>query len=690
MSVFLVAVVIVMVMSCTRVRGLRLEMGGYEDCVFHILDENWGRSQVSIDIVEQILVAHQGQVPLQWSVTTLSPPPPPVDDFDPLLLPAILPTPMQFREQCSVNIVVQMEGPFLTFLTPIFGSRLHETKNIFILLLGTKEDCVGELRGQFDTLIQVDIFRIHVVPKSSGPVVQFATSLCSVCPQNYRSNTIPLVKLYSLSRMLDFSNRIRDIAILPEILGLGTYTKGFRTFQIRPCSFLYTRRQGTRPDMIGCEPEYVAIENIAAALNSSFVRPIETEGEIIMMHRFGMGPYVRAIAFMDVFPNWIQWLPEIPADQVIHQMLRAENKQEFIYCVKQEERENFKFHFWALAFDSWSWAYICAMTLTLTILLKGAWFEVVAVLMRQSCSVLEHRRILILFILVTIVLTYGYEGVISSFIMAPSPVVVLKNLRDLISNNYAMIGSKGYDKVSRNLKFLFDKNNVSEAEQKAFIIPDTHELSLERTVQFMRHSNVTMLTRADETMFALTGFSHRFGGGSKCHAVQESCSGIDLYHFGGPSRNKLGHLSRSLMESGILGMYYDYTLFVRTGRAKQKMARDAYNENLPLAFQLKQWRILSIFLGWAVLACISLSALSAELLYDPRFLNIIEYILTMQVYSLIHIFLILVSMLKWVNLRHYFVRLLAVMTCTAVCLYNWYIAIKRLTVDSAKCHSLLF
>jgi len=95
----------------------------------------------------------------------------------------------------------------------------------------------------------------------------------------------------------------------------------------------------------------------------------------------------------------------------------------FFYCTKELERKAFNFLFWAVPFDLSSWIFIGATAGIFTIIIRGQWFLIYAILMRQNCRILEQRKLLILFILATIIFTYGYEGIISSQLIKPPGVI---------------------------------------------------------------------------------------------------------------------------------------------------------------------------------------------------------------------------------------------------------------------------
>jgi len=112
----------------------------------------------------------------------------------------------------------------------------------------------------------------------------------------------------------------------------------------------------------------------------------------------------------------------------------------FIYCKCSLDRKSFSFLFWTVPLDPETWGFLLISILALIGLLKGAWFEVYAIMMRQDCRILERHKPLVFFILAAVVFTYGYEGVISSFLTIPPPIIIYDTLKELIDQNYKILG----------------------------------------------------------------------------------------------------------------------------------------------------------------------------------------------------------------------------------------------------------
>jgi len=122
------------------------------------------------------------------------------------------------------------------------------------------------------------------------------------------------------------------------------------------------------------------------------------------------------------------------------QLVSIAGKRRFVYCTELSERESFSSLFWSIPMDTWSWILLGITCLSITILLRGQWFQVYSILMRQSCTILNKNRTLIIFILATIIFTYGYEGIISSLVIVPPPIKVFNTMKELLDNGYRIVG----------------------------------------------------------------------------------------------------------------------------------------------------------------------------------------------------------------------------------------------------------
>jgi len=109
---------------------------------------------------------------------------------------------------------------------------------------------------------------------------------------------------------------------------------------------------------------------------------------------------------------------------------------QFFYCTKTEEREGFNMMFWTIPFDLLSWIMIIVSGLSYAVFLKVNLFDIFAILMRQECRIMKDLRIFaVIYILSSIIFTYGYEGVISSLVIVKPPVIIHDRLKDMLANH---------------------------------------------------------------------------------------------------------------------------------------------------------------------------------------------------------------------------------------------------------------
>jgi hypothetical protein len=133
-------------------------------------------------------------------------------------------------------------------------------------------------------------------------------------------------------------------------------------------------------------------------------------------------------------------------------------------------------------FDTWGWALVALSLVGLTAVSKGEWLDVFgALFVRQSYSTLDKNKSLILLLFAAIVLTCGYESIISSTLIVPPSVLVARRLKDLVDAGYGILGYDGHvDNASIVLILRREKISYSSVNEPPFIPNTAHvkELSL--------------------------------------------------------------------------------------------------------------------------------------------------------------------------------------------------------------------
>ena len=179
-----------------------------------------------------------------------------------------------------------------------------------------------------------------------------------------------------------------------------------------------------------------------------------------------------------------------PNDNLLKQVLRGSITCKFLYCTKTIEREGFSFLFWTVPFDNRLWLCIGTSVSALVLILRGQWLPVFAILMRQDCRILNGRRasLLMVFILVTIILTYGYEGVISCFLTAQPPLIVFKTLKELLGVGYKMYAIRGTSVAP--FKRIFEQENITGTPRRS--LKWCYQISQEHQMNFRNWHNVIL------------------------------------------------------------------------------------------------------------------------------------------------------------------------------------------------------
>jgi len=83
-----------------------------------------------------------------------------------------------------------------------------------------------------------------------------------------------------------------------------------------------------------------------------------------------------------------------------------------------------------------------------------------------------------------------------------------------------------------------------------------------------------------------------------------------------------------LIQSGIVDWYYVYKSFLDNLRWIRKSELMEYNDNFPKLFKMADWKILSVFICWAVLLFMTLLAFGFE--YFPNWKLKISLVLIFQ------------------------------------------------------------
>jgi hypothetical protein len=307
--------------------------------------------------------------------------------------------------------------------------------------------------------------------------------------------------------------------------------------------------------------------------------------------------------------------------------LRDTQNARFLYCRQGEDRESFSFFFWAKPFDRSGWALLALSILTLTLVMKGNWLDVFgALFVRQLASSLDSNKTLILSVAASIVITCGYESIISSHVIIPPPVVVARNLKDLVGSGYKILGFSNKTQTLDIFNIL-RRENISHSS--AGEPPFSPGEPLDRLALLSKGNVTTLATASVEIGLRQHVFDSKFPGlGIQCHYVKETTYPF-IFHttYSGYSARVFHRMLRSFQESGILGMLFKFDSFVTWFPSRLEVAKNKYREEkaAEVSFSLKDPKIISIFIGWGILLSFaSITFLAEYFMKSSARFNLVE------------------------------------------------------------------
>jgi len=355
---------------------------GYQHCVFNVAQYNNNQDDFyDIDVAENMLVRTQGIQ--RWTLFGLYPL---NGNASKLLTKMSLESPHYLKETCSVNIVVSVRQCYGYNVLRIFGQRRFKPQSLFFFMLGSNTRCIpSETNTDGPVPIVADIYSVYF-PKVADSITSLSS--CLSCSVQHPYTIIPsTVDPHNIEELQKFSAEIRR-SIKPYIARISDRLKRQRYY--KQCRFMYGNLPSTWPKYIGCSPELLSIQNSAEKLNVSLAYLSEQTEFVRETNYFLTNPpmhfyAVAALRIWDQFPYSISSL--YYSDLVVHT-----EGHKFMYCVQFEERESFSFLFWTIPFDLSSWQLLSVRGLALTIQVRGNWFQISSILMRQSCTILNSNK----------------------------------------------------------------------------------------------------------------------------------------------------------------------------------------------------------------------------------------------------------------------------------------------------------
>jgi len=435
---------------------------------------------------------------------------------------------------------------------------------------------------------------------------KWAHTFCYECSLKYTSVKLPNnVDLRNLNELRKFLATVRKTSIIPVIAQISSSaTSLYSPENSKHCLFMYRRRQGVTPERVGCNEMHINMANVAEALNVSVEYfSVISAGTSIFTQK--APHHYTSIAIVGIFNASG---PEVVRASYFNRVIPYVDTR-FMYCTKSTERESFNIFFWTFPLDTWSWIFLGISCIALTAHLRGDFFQIYAILMRQSCTVLRNNKTLIVFVFCTIVFAYGYESIVSSFLTVLPPYKVFKTLKELVENGYKIVGfSRDEDQVP-DLAAVFKRENIS-ASLRSSVVEGGARLSYGQQLLAVGQCNATLNHGVPILNQYIRDF-HKYYPSINCHVVRNTVILKPLtFFFFGDSKEQLSQVLHKMGEAGLPSMYSDFAAFLITLSSRTITSQGNASINLG------DWKILSVFVGWCSLLGITFLVFVVEILFS--------------------------------------------------------------------------
>jgi len=320
--------------------------------------------------------------------------------------------------------------------------------------------------------------------------------------------------------------------------------------------------------------------------------------------------YTDYYFYLDLMKNTDSFYSRLLVDNVV---------QKFMYCAKNDEREGFDAGFWATPLDQWSWIFLGITCTVLLIQVRGDWFQIYSILMRQSCTLLQQNRTLIVFIFASIVFTYGYEGVISSLITVLPPFKTFKTIKELVDNGYKII----MDDMGFKTKELLRREGINSSFESLIIHDSTtwDRLKAYRALSFCNTTVRQSIDSLDMDIQMLREWQDQYNLRSgTCHVVSETEWRLPKWFIVyGALRFEFGKMMAHFFAAGLPSVFSNYENYITQIEFRKRrdswMIKHSVWDETTVAFSLKDWKIVSIFAGLG-LAGIAILVLTLEVVIN--------------------------------------------------------------------------
>jgi hypothetical protein len=588
----MILVIVVLIFSTNvppSAEALNFSTPGFEGCLFHLVDADGGLSFQTRNLFERIVTSSSGSQ--LWTLSTL--PRNGSQKFGPIARS------YELEERCSVDILVKLQpGPFHdSVLYDAFGFRIYNPKNVIIFVLSSESREAGMRIGEGREDFLLTHLFLHILGRGVSSGVRESYVFCGRCPKPHSLVLHPINPTHL--EMKKFSQKMRE-EFHPQIIQVPIFTYYLE------CQWFFPKAYNPLADRFRtCYLDRLFTQNLVHRLNSTpeYIEEITLERELIrhVIHEGSKPPtgIVGALNF-----EWSSFHPSI-----LQQYPHETQDRRFLYCVRGVERESFSFFFWAVPFDRWGWALLALSLVGLTLVSKGKWLDVFgALIVRQSYSTLDKNKTLVLLLFAAIVITCGYESIISSSLTVPPPIIVVRRLKDLVDSGYGILGYDNLNHTANSTVFLLlRRENISHSSvNEPPFVPNS----------FLDYIGTRILvSKCNGTFAPISGLQNQIdiqqdemdqlfpGTEIKCHFVKETkwATEITLRYSGYFSTN-VQTFVRSFQESGILGMFCRFWDYAHNFQARIRIEKRKYaEERAEVPFELNDPKIISIFIAWGIL-----------------------------------------------------------------------------------------
>jgi len=203
---------------------------------------------------------------------------------------------------------------------------------------------------------------------------------------------------------------------------------------------------------------------------------------------------------------------------------------------------------------------------------------------------------------------------------------------DLLKNGYKIFG---FDENSPNyeLEEAFKRENISSGA-KAFFTSSTLPFT-----DCLGQGNVSIRAPVRILNTVQHWVNAKYPTARCHHAKNTVIKGDYHYFYFGNSQGKLGTVMNSMQSSGLISMNGEYIAYLLSLRySKLERARIQRLNNLrKAAFQIRDWKMLSIFIGWGLLLGVAILVFCFENIY---FVFSRRFRRTCETDTIVHMFII--------------------------------------------------